>query len=334
MKFSPIKLLILFAVYGLEKAKIKEVAQEVERNRRTVSTELTELTEVDKLIGCVEDISKYQNIYPTKTYYLLDELTKRIFDCVTKAINSIKLNNHEKNGALSKGSVNLDLINADTTESTDGKAGECTALMLWELQQVYKSLEKEPLIAQTIFHLLGDTGQSIKQVSEQTKWPKTTVRKYLKHFLDLGIAYREIGVSHGVGRGEYLYFLAPKLSRAISEVKKETKNRHSTLTSPTQPELGDNNHVSADKPAVCSSNIQISDISERINMNTESFQPQSASESVDKNGAEGFDPLAYKIKEFIRLTDQIERIEQELRDLLGPGKETEIAITRLKFKKI
>ncbi|MEH2465991.1 hypothetical protein [Nostoc sp.] len=312
-----IKLFAFFLVYTLKKAKIIQVAEELGVNRRTAGRYLEELNEKDNLLD-------YELQGAVKIFFVLHESTKIVFDLAIEAVKLSKLNDHEQNGTLTKEFVNFDLDNTDKNET----ATDSELSTLVKIRQFYQKIESIPPTGRTIFYLLDDTRKSTKDLSQQIGCDNSTVSKYLKKFFDLGIADRETTSPYGAGRGEYFYFLNPVVSRTLLE----EKNKRQMLSPPIELKMEDNNHANKQNTAVSTSNEKICQDSER--MNTESFQQPSGSQSVDKNADEGLDPLAHKIKEFIKLTDQIERIEQELRDLLGPGKETEIAITRLKFKKI
>ncbi|MDZ8088485.1 MAG: hypothetical protein RMY16_23420 [Nostoc sp. DedQUE12b] len=311
------KLLALFIVHLLKKAKIIQVAEELDVNRRTAGRYLEELDEKDDLLGC--------ELHGTvKIFFVLHESTKVVLDWATEAIKLGKLYNHEQNGIPTKESVNFDLDNTNKNET----ATERELSTLLKIRQFFEKIEFIPVTGRKVLYLLDDIPKSTKDLSQQIGCDNSTASKYLKKFFDIGIAGRETTSPYGAGRGEYFYFLNPLVSRVLLE----DKNQRQTDVPPIELEMEDNNHANKQNTAVSISNEKVCQGSER--MNTESFQQQSGSQSVDKNADEGFDPLAYKIKEFIKLTDQIEKTEQELRDLLGPGKETEIAITRLKFKKI
>ncbi len=324
LKLSPVKLLILFIVYCLDKATSKEVAEKIFFNRRTAGQYLGELVEEDNLLGFIQDVNDNPNFPGLKTYFVLNESTKRILGFVAGAVKLIDLSNHKNNGTLPKAVVEPNFDNLDEN-LMDNKL-----ITIEQISQIHKSIVDLPPTSQKIYSLLDETPKTVKQFSERIGCDYTTASKHLKKYWDLGIAHRKIAPSSGSGRGEFLYFLNPDVAKAQPRIK----NQHSTPAPATQLEPGDTSHADAKNSAVSTSNEKICQGSEGMIMNTESFEQQSASGSVDNNSAQGFEPLAYKIKEFIKLIDQVESIEQELRDLLGPGKETEIAIAKLKSKNL
>ncbi|MBH8574535.1 hypothetical protein I8752_16190 [Nostocaceae cyanobacterium CENA369] len=309
MNLSDIHLRILVIVYVLNQAKIKEVAQEVCLERRTASQRLLELAEKD-LLGSLQSPRQHPDFPGVKTYFVLHESIKIILGDVIEALKSIEPSNNGNNGTPIQETVDCN--------SDKGKSSKDELFGLYQLRQFYKNLVDMPPTAQKIYHLLGDTKQSAKSLSERIGCDTTTVNKHLKKFFDLQIVNREVASSDTAGRGEFLYFLCPGISHILSGIKNQHK-----AESFSQPESDNSNHV----------------LAEESNMNTESFQQPLASQPADKNAVERFNLLTQKLKEFSKLSDQlgqlleqVEEREQELRRLLGPGIETENVIAKLKSK--
>ncbi|MDZ7952439.1 hypothetical protein [Nostoc sp. DedQUE09] len=319
LKLSPVKLLILFIVYCLDKATSKEVAEKIFFNRRTAGQYLGELVEEDNFLGFVQAVNDNPNFPGLKTYFVLNESTKIILGFVAGAVKSIDLSNHKNNGTLPKAVVEPNFDNLDEN-LMDNKL-----ITIEQISQIPESILVFPPTSQKIYSWLDETPKTVKQFSERIGCDYTTASKYLKKYWELGIAHRKIAPSSGSGRGEFLYFLNPDVAKAQPKVK----NQHLTLASATQPESGDTSHVDAEDTAVSTSNIKTCQSSEGVNMSTESSQQQSVGQPIDTNVAERFDDID-DLNEIVAHLEQIEKIEKRLRERSGSKVEKLIAIVKSK----
>ncbi|GAB1540438.1 hypothetical protein NUACC21_31070 [Scytonema sp. NUACC21] len=319
LSLSSTKLLILFTIYSLEKSNSKEVAEKIFLNRSTVAKRMGELAEQDGLLSYVQSENNNPLFPGVKTYFVSHESTKMILGFVTGAIKPIDSSNHEQNGTLPK-------VTGDSNLDTSDNPIDNKQASVEQIHQFYQGISDLPPTSQKIISLLDDTPKSVKHFYERIGCDYTTASKYLKKYWDLGIAHRKMASSPGTGRGEFLYYLNPDVFKVLPEVK----NQFLASASSVQAKFEGSSDVVTENTAVSASNEKTCNSSDGANMSTEPSQPA----DISVNTSERSEPLAHKIKEFIKQLNQVEKTEQELRDLLGPGKETDIAIARLKSKNL
>ncbi|MBW4426875.1 MAG: hypothetical protein KME50_21110 [Nostoc desertorum CM1-VF14] len=318
LRLPPVKLLILFIVYSLDKATSKEVAEKIFFNRRTAGQYLGELVEEDNFLGFVQAVNDNPNFPGLKTYFVLNESTKIILGLVAEAVKSIDSSNHKNNGTLPKAVVEPNFDNVDEN-LMDNKL-----ISIEQICKIHKSIVDLPPTSQKIYFLVDETPKTVKQFSERIGCDYTTASKYLKKYWESGIAHRKIAPSSGSGRGEFLYFLNPDVAKAQPKVK----NQHLTLASAaTQLESGDTSHADAEDTAVSIPSIKICQSSEGVNMSTEFSQQESVGQSIDTNVAERFDDID-DLNEMLAHFKQIQKIEKRLRTRSGSRVEDLIAIVK------
>lgn len=150
-------------------------------------------------------------------------------------------------------------------------------------QVIYKSYKYMSPLARKIFHLLNNTGQSVRRLSEKAECEYTTASKYLKKFYELQIVKRSAppisaANTKRTGRREFFYFI----------------------------------------------DYEVAEISSRIIKAQNRISPQFNGEHQSAG------LIASKLKEFVVLLERLEKLEQEVRQLLGHDEGTELLIARLK----
>ncbi|MBN3875240.1 hypothetical protein [Nostoc sp. JL23] len=92
-------------------------------------------------------------------------------------------------------------------------------------QRIYKSYKYMSPLARKIFHLLDNTGQSVRCLSEKAECEYTTTSKYLKKFYELQIVGRSAAPASAAntkrtGRREFFYFIDYEVTEISSKIIK------------------------------------------------------------------------------------------------------------------
>ena len=297
------QLQILQALKDREEAGAKTIEERVHLSRSSVLNHAKKLVDLKYVIQKEVRTAK-TGIKPTYIFSLADEFPIEIID------EAVEYKNKKKNKVSDSVVESLFLSNSLDKDSSV------------ELDVLFARLKERanalPLKVQQVLKIIPDIGITSIEAAAILECDSTTAYKHLQHLLDSGWLTREIAMSKGKGRNGYAYFHSSGInSELINALFVDV-----TLVS--------RNHFESNPPEN-NNKVDTSQENKEAVMSEEPFQHQSIAHALEASvGTEKLEQAVDKLDELMVLIDQVDKVEQELRKLMGS--KAEKLITRIKSR--
>ncbi|MEH2295069.1 hypothetical protein [Nostoc sp.] len=276
----------------------KTIGERVHLSRSSILSHSKKLVDL-KYVVQKEIKTAKTGIKPTYIFSLTDEFPVEIID------EAVEYKKKKKNKVSDSVLESLFLSNSLDKDSSI------------ELDVLFTRLKERatalPLKVQQVLKIVPDTGITSIGAAAILGCDSTTAYKHLQYLLDSGWLTREIAASQGKGRSGYAYFHS-------SGINSELINALFIDVTPTSLSLFGLN------PPEIHNKVDTSQENKEAVMSEEAFQEQSVAHAFDASvGSEKLEQAVDKLDELMALIDQVDKVEQELRKLMGSKAEKLIA---------
>lgn len=298
------QLQILQTLKDIGESGAKTIQERIHLSRSAVLNHTKKLVELKYLIQKEIRTAK-TGIKPTYIFSLADEVPVDIVD------EAVEYKNKKKNKLSDSVVESLFLSN-----SLGGNSATELDVLFARLKERAKAL---PAKVQQVLRMVPNTGITSYEVANILECDSTTAYKHLQYLLESGWITRQKVTSQGKGRSGYAYFPSDGINtELINALFVDTTLSSNDATNFVPNPEQDN------KP-----NTQ-QEYNEVV-MNQDSSQHQSVAQNFDASIAtQRLEQVVDKLDELMFLVDQVDKVQQELRKLMGP--KAEKLITRIKSK--
>jgi predicted transcriptional regulator len=193
------ELLILLSIYRKGgSAKTAEIAEDAYISRDSILKRCHQL-EKENFLARKEDVSTYPNLKPTYVFSFANSSINYIFIHLVRRID-------EQDISFETPHMNECKPTLDESTGNINSSGEGNRIL------ISQQIANLPDAGKEILKLANKSGITCTTVAEKTGLHVTTVYKYCKRFMDLGLMTRGKPGSSGSEKGSFIYVLTPEAS--------------------------------------------------------------------------------------------------------------------------